>query len=718
MKRLIVDRFAGPRSRRRRVLAAPPVPLSGAAALLRTGLLALVAACGNDHRPPEDEVGTDVPFTECGGDPASFVRQAFLSLDGRRPKSQAEVDVYVDLYAAVKEKGGDPKDAVARAIMARPEFGDRWIDTFMDAMHVQRIDIQNEASCWDKPQRMTVDASLAMAVRTQAATNTTGDGRGTWSMADLARSAIALDDPTPLYRAQLFSMVAHPIPAANVPAREAELARRADFGETFDAGFLHRDTVCLACHNSEHSVTDSDEPATDRHWPVPGFAERAVYGVSTGLEADRAHAPFRVDGFVDGASRPWGWTTSCGAFNQSVSDDIAGVDGKLASMSGRRLTVYNLEAALMRGFDNLRGHTPPIGADGAIADPDTALAWLVTLKITEDVWKRVTGTPLTIANYFPRNEAASDLLYSLATKFTESGYSIKTLLVAIVASDYFNRKAPEDGCGKTPYTYPAVFDPWVTSDPDPKRRQNGPGDAITGIDARTLVSATSAALDWTAPPAVSRFPDYGDTGCEDNTCSQMQNYCSSFNACCNAYQAACQMGGVLPSAEVPFERGVGMFLRNSERGFRGLDFQALLVWEDRYGACARPSWVSSDFIDKIVAAGAADASAKVGDVASAIKDRIVGEPAIVDSTEIEALTAMFGAPLDAPASSATAAAARQLCGALLGSPQFLLQGMAGRGGDRVKLTPTNVGYDAVCADVAPTVAGYSVSCSGGKLTLQ
>jgi len=679
--------------------------------------LLLVVACGTDHRKPPDDSGTDRPFTECAGDPASFVRQSFLALDGRRARSQAEVDVYVDLYNAVKEADGDPKETVARAIMARPEFTDRWIETFMDAMHVQRIDVQTEAACWDKPMRMTVGPELAMAVRTQPATTTSNDGNGMWSMADLARSAIALDDPTPLYRAQLFSMVAHPIPAANVPAVEAELARRADFGETFDSGFVHRNTVCLACHNSEHSVTDSDDPAIDRHWPVPGFAERAVYGVSTGIDSDRAHAAFRVDGFVDGTSHPWGWSTSCGTFSQSVGDDIAGVDGKLASLTGRRLTVYQLEAALQRGFDKLRGAAPPIGDDGAIADPDTALAWLVTLKITEDVWRKTTGTALTIANYFPRNAAASDLLFALASRFTQSGYSLQALLVAIVQSDYFNRKPAELGCGKTPYTYPPVFDPWVTTDPDEARRLNGPGDAVTAVDARTLVSALTAALDWTAPPAASHFPDYGDIGCEDVSCSQMQGYCNQFQQCCHAYAGACQMNGVSPAVEVPFERGVGMFLRNSERGFRGLDFQARLVWEDRYGACARPPWVSADFIDKLVGAAAADATATVGDVASAIKDRLIGEPAIVDNQEITALAATFGATLEMPASSVTVGEARELCGALLGSPQFLLQGIAGRGGDRVKLTPSEVGYDAVCGEVAPRVTGYTIACAGGKLTL-
>ena len=686
-------------------------------ALFAVAALAMLAACGSDHRKTgDDDDGQDVPFTECDGDPPSFVRQSFLALAGLRSRSQAEVDVYVDLYTAVADAGGDPEEAVARAIMERPGFADRWIDTFMDAMHVQRLDVQTEASCWDHPLRDTADASLATAVRSQPAT-TSGDGKGPWSMADLARSAIALDDPTPLYRAQLFSMVAHPIPAANVPAREAELARRADFGETFDSGFLHRDVVCLSCHNSERSVTDSDDPMLDRHWPVPGLAEKSVYGISSGIEPDRVHAAFRVDGFVEGNARPWGWTDDCGEFSPNVGDDIADIDGKLASLTGKRLTVYNLEQALARGFDALRGHLPPIGMDGAIADPDTALAWLVTLKMTEDVWKRATGTSLTIANYFPRNQQASELLYALASRFTESGYSIKALLVAIVKSDYFNRQPPELGCGNAPYTYPPVFDPWVIADADPERRLNGPGDAVTAIDARTLVSATSAALGWPPPPAASRFPDYGD-GCEGSTCAQMQGYCSQFGACCNTYEAACMMGGVMPEDEVPFERGVGMFLRNSERGFRGLDFQARLVWEDRYGACTRPDWVTSDFIDELVAAGAADATATVRDVASAIKDRVIGEPAIVDTAEMDAIAGLFGASLEMPASKVTAAAARQFCGALLGSPQFLLQGIAGRGGERPKLTPTDVGYDAICGELAPRVAGYTVTCSDGTLTVQ
>ena len=80
--------------------------------VLSSLVVATLAGCGTDHRKPDDGTGSgdDVPYTECAGDAASFVRQSFLALDGRRPKSQAEVDVYVEIYEAVKAKGGDPKE--------------------------------------------------------------------------------------------------------------------------------------------------------------------------------------------------------------------------------------------------------------------------------------------------------------------------------------------------------------------------------------------------------------------------------------------------------------------------------------------------------------------------------------------------------------------------------------------------------------------------------
>jgi hypothetical protein len=174
-------------------------------------------------------------------------------------------------------------------------------------------------------------------------------------------------------------------------------------------------------------------------------------------------------------------------------------------------------------------------------------------------------------------------------------------------------------------------------------------------------------------------------------------------------------GGVLPYAEVPFERGVGMFMRNSERGFRGIDFQARLVWENHENVCAKPGWMATtpDFIETLITAAASFSTTTAADLVAALKDRLIGEPAIDPGAETAALTAIVG-DLNGPASTVTPAALRQVCGALVGTPQFMLAGIAGRGGTLPKLTPTTEQYAAVCADVAAHVPG--ATCTG-KLAL-
>jgi hypothetical protein len=504
-----------------------------------------------------------------------------------------------------------------------------------------------------------------------------------------------------------------PIPAANVPPVEAELARRADFGATFDSAYLHRDIVCLGCHNSEGSVTDSDDPAFDRHWPVAGFPEKGVYGMSMGIDPDVAHAPFRVEDFVEaGSRRPWNWVGSCGRFATSVGTDPADIDGRFASLSGKNLTVFDLDAALRRGFEGLRGHAPVLDGTGAIADPDQALAWLVTLAMVEDVWTEVVGTRLTIANYFARNEAASEMLRRLAEKFTTTGYSLKELLVEIVATEYFDRKPAEEACGAGPYTYPNVYDPWVIAESDESKRLNGPGDAVTPLGARTLMSAAAQAMEW---PTVEelRFPDFGEAGCEELTCSQAQQYCQFASACCTTESYLC--AGIEPP--IYLHRGIGVYLRNSEHGFRGLDFQARLTWENTYGACQTPMGGAPDFIDDLIVR---DPAATKEEVVVALKDRLIGEPMIVDDAERTAIAALVG-PLDQAASTIDEGKLRKLCGVLLQSPQFLMQGMAGKGGDVPRLTPMTASYDAVCASLAGKdigLTGQVISCvPGAPLTL-
>jgi hypothetical protein len=700
----------------------------------------LSAGCGDDNPPfqgsPED-AGVDAPpdayvpvFTDCDGAGDAFVRSAYLAILGHRPRSQAEVDVYTAIYDQVQSANPDgsvdPRVVVARALMKESAYVDRWSSHFMDALRVARIEDQNMGACYSASQRETTDEQLAAYVRDNDGSQENPPG-GPFTMLDLLRSSLALDDLTPVYRGHLYTLVSYAIPAANVDREHAELARREDFGLVFDSAYLNRDIVCLGCHNSEASVTNSEDPALDRHWPLAGMLEKSIYGVSSGIAHEVAHAPFRYDGFSamfdDGGRKPWGWERECGIFSNITEDDPARVDGRFASLEGRRLSVYDLEGILHQGFDTLRGGALTIAPDGTIADPDAAFAYLVSASIVEGVWKEVMGSGLTIANYFPRNQAARDMLQNLTDRFIKSGYSLEALLVDIVSTDYFNRQAPEEGCGAGPYNYPNLYDPWVISDTDEARRQNGSGDSVTALSSRALMRSAYTALEWPVPDNLDFPYDGGDEDdCQGQSCNDLQVSCQVFNDCCGTYQSQCVGGSSAFDDELTFQRSVGSFLKNGERGFRGLDFQARLAWEDRFAACTKPIG-SDDYIDRVIAAAQADSSATVGDVVSALKDRIVGEPAIATEgtpSEASAVAGIFGADLDAAASSVTDldGRARAFCGVLMASPQFLLTGFAGKGGEVPRLTPADAGFDTICAGVADRgLTGYTVTCSAGAITI-
>ena len=689
-------------------------------------VLSLVPACSgcDGGGSGDDEPGPDSTFDQCASEPAAFVRDAMLAILGRRPASQHEVDAYVALYeqvAAARAAGtsdDDPREVVARAMLARPEKLERWAVHVMDALRVTRIEDQGMGSCYGVAAVAAVDESVATYVRDNPA-SAGGDGRN-FTMLDVVKSSIVLDDLSPIYRAHLFALVSRAIPAANVPDVEAELARREDFGNVFDQTYLNRDIVCLGCHNSQNAITDREEPELDRHWPLAGHVDAAIYGASTGIDAARAHAPFRYDGFVvrRNGRTPWGMATSCGRFNDpaTVGDDLAMIDGYFASLRGRRLTAFDLEGALARGFEAIRGAGLVVDGEGAVADPDAAFAYMVATSIAEGVWREAVGTPLTIANYFPRNQAMRDELQRLTDGFVANGYSLDELLVAVVTSDYFSRLPPEAGCGPSPYTYPALYDPWVIDDADPVRRGNGPGDAVSAISPRTLLSAAYAALEW-PPPAREQFP-LDEDGCAELSCSELGAACE-FGSCCETYAVMCQgQPQVLDPAELPFQRAIGAFLKNGERGFRGLDFQARLAWEDRFGVCEKPMRVTgADLVDRAIAAGAMTPGATVGDVVAVVKDRLVGEPVDARGGEPAAIAALLGQPLDAPAANLTDAALRRLCGVLMSSPQFVLGGVAGRGGAPGALTLPGDGFDDACARIAASpVPGWTVTCTAGALT--
>lgn len=610
--------------------------------------------------PPEDVTTEDVTTPkDCEPGDIALVKSTTLAVLGRRPLSRDEVNAGV---AIVESEGAA---ALVTQLATEPEYTDRWTELVMDHLRVQRNDLQSQIDCYGASIREPDGGALAAYVRDNEA-DTPGDGGGPFTARDLLRSSLELDNMMPALRGHLFAMLEVPVRSCNVDSAViAELSRRDDFGQWFDSPYLNRDASCLECHNSEFSVTWDADPALNRHWPMAGLFEEALFGVSNDMSPDQAHAVFRFDGLKfcgfpnicayypggPGARTPWGWSAgACGDFYlDDLPPDVTAVEARFASLTGQ-VTVYDLDAVLKRGAEVLATDGLLMDGAGHIDDPDAAFAYLASASFVEFVWDEVVGTPLTIANRFPRNEASRDQLAALTDVFIASDYSLRSLLGSIVETPWFDPVPVIAGCGDSAYSLPNVYDPWVTSALDPSERLNSAADGVQPLTTRTVLSAAYAALDQT--PTISTFYEGGPYA-PDLLSPEDQR-------------------------DTEFLAGIGAYLNHGATGFRGFDFQARLLWEERFGGC--PPADEPDYVDGLIDRALAEPDATLRDVALALKDRIVAEPFIdtVVLDEETLLEDLFGAPLDTPASSLVdlEVQTRRYCGILLSSPQFVLGGLA------------------------------------------
>jgi hypothetical protein len=716
-----------------------------------------------------------VAWYQCQATDQAFVRRAILGILGRHPYGQAEVNVYTDMISQIDAIDGyEPetkisapittlrhsRQVVVNALLANPEYQTNWAELYRDFVRVQRIEEQNNAACVALRVRTTDAKEVAAWVRDQSPL-AGGDGKAAPTYADVVFGSIELDDVTPIYTEGLFTMVLKTYAGANALPVALELSRRSDFGAWFDGAYLNRDMVCLNCHNSEFSVTQSSDPEHNRHFPVPGLFEKALFGDSTGPGlvngfdgADRLHGAMRRAQFLVGPSamgsltndcvtataahitaatspiptcasgdpllycnfsteimctsvanrtrriQPWGLAAACGQFltPDQVPIDQAFVETRLGNVNGYRTSMWDVAASLRAGFNKLQVEGLGADSDGNIADADKALSYLVSMTIVEKVWKEIVGTPLTIANYYPRNAAARDQLWTLTETFIKSGYSNKALLSAIFASPYLNMASPESGCGNNPYGAPRIFDPWRSAEPDVSKRGNSISDSVQPISARTQARAAYGALDWPLVAYGSVFPNVNGWG-----------------------ENSITVGGVASGlAEFQFQTETGYYLKSAIPGFRGLDFQGRLGWEDRFAQCNKlVGNTAPDVIDALVATAKEPGVATVGDLISVLKDRIMGETTAPTGAEKTQLEGLFGASLASDANAAVdlGGSLRKVCGAMIATPQFLLLGIEPKDGNEVpSATPTAASYQTLCSKVAalPLSDKLSVTCTSGQ----
>jgi hypothetical protein len=640
--------------------------------------MAVTPGCSCDD--DEQTLGCDA------GDDA-WVERALLAINGRRASSQAEVDVHVNVLRQLRDEHDlgplDARAELAQALYRHEGFRERWSEFMMDSLEVLRTPFVRIEGGWNVVQatrcygpELTESAdggALAAYVRDASPL----DQNPPWPKFTLGRvmsSALLLDDMRPIYRAQLFHMMAFPLAAPNLTDIDRERERRHDFGRTFESVYLHRDPECLECHNATEPYSSPSDI-----FPLANLSEAPLYGmVKPPTDLLSYRSMFRVMDVHDPleGQGAWGWDEKiCGAFKLPASNDPLGVNTSFGTIRGSDVSVFTLDLALKRGFDLLLTE----GAAAHAGDPDANMAYLVSANIAERVWEEVIGSPLTIANFYPRNAQQRDLLQALTDKFVTSGYSLKTLLTEIVLHPLFNLPTPDGSCDAEPYSLPPVLDPFSTNQSNVSEQGNSAADRVFPMRSRALQYVLHRAMGWPAPQP---FP--------------------------------------ADEAEETVHSSLGLFLSSNKPGFHGLDFQARLSWESVYGACRHPE-LANDFITGLSYRAASDGSATVEDAVIALKDRLIGEP-YLDDSERAPLEQMLGQPLATPAPAATdlEGGLRAACGAYLMSPQFLLVGASMRAPAPIpRLTDQADDFGNNCARLAAAFdaagLGHHVSCGADSL---
>jgi hypothetical protein len=199
-------------------------------------------------------------------------------------------------------------------------------------------------------------------------------------MTDLLRSAIAIDDLSPVYRANLFTLSMRR-QGGNSPD---EVTAR------FTRTYLNRDLTCLRCHNPTFSASNKTDAGGNivwqRTWTIPGHPEKALFDnyfdAATALEGLRkvmrgdVRTPMptcdvRKPSCIHLAGlRPWGVAQSCArdSGDGSPANSAAATHEGFRTPSGTNpgaafgsldgtadpARLFELEAALRAGINDLK----------------------------------------------------------------------------------------------------------------------------------------------------------------------------------------------------------------------------------------------------------------------------------------------------------------------------------------------------------------------------
>ena len=636
-----------------------------------------------------DAEGPGTQGVSCDAGNERFVRNTIYRLWGRHPKSAREVHI---LLSTLEHRS---REQLIQSMMRSQEYLDRWADVLKDAILINRYHERANLPCNGDPLFTEYSGELATHIRDTAPGGTAYDLP--WNMVDLIRSALVLDDLSPIYRAGIFAQAGTVV--FDAENEDQQRAYRTLYANIFERHYLNRKMVCLSCHNSETSVTP------EHTFPVPGLFEKALYGDSAGRPDNDLISMFRVKGVLSltfvpegfenlnsllfwkrgpGIS-PWGMALDCGQFipPDDIEPDPLDGQGFLIEEFGQTSSLWDVEAMMHAGFGKLRDTGLELAEDGTV-DGEMAMAWLIAMSVTEKIWREVTGHRLTAPHFLPRNTHQRDVLKSLTDTLVNNGFSLRKLLTAILMHPYLNQALPSE-CEPLPSSYymPPLFDPWVISEDNPDLRGNSAGELVSRRAPRTLLYSATQALEW---PKIQQHFDVESHDLDDAS-----------------------------TLTVSFLRDIGVLLGDGEIGFRGSNFQETLAWEAVFGQCTQPfvdpETAPDDWINRLVAT-AGDQTME--NAVIALKDRLLADPTLSDKQERGLVEELLAAPLDEKVASITWAedGLRRVCTALLASPQFQLQGIPrddAAGNSAVVEVPGSTTPE-LCATLEPMFAADGAAC--------
>lgn len=390
---------------------------------------AMLTSCTKFPEPKEDDESH-----------ASFAREVIPLLLGRRPYGVDEVEVVAD----IAELYG--RDTAIHMLMKDEAYIDHWAEILVDLLQIQRepsggIAVAQDDSCWGEPTRDEADPSIAEWIRDHAPGDA-GVPTPAWNMTDLLHSAIALDDLSPLYRANLFTM--------SMRRQGSNDDKREEIATHFLQTYINRDVACLRCHNPTYSASNKLDGGGNivwrRTWTIPGHPEKALFGNYLDAIAanSRLHYVMREDvrqPSVNGmGTRPWGMSNECVTDTNSSQPSNNGVlthtgfktagssnypaagFGSLDGSVNPKVSVWELEDSLRQGVIDLQDGYQRLPSSGPLLPVDEQLY----CDVTQIFSANCTGCHSGNSPSASMNLASSDLGSVLINQATQGSNSTLT----------------------------------------------------------------------------------------------------------------------------------------------------------------------------------------------------------------------------------------------------------------------------------------------------